>query len=104
LACDYRIATPDRVTKIGLPETKLGIVPAWGGSTRLPRLIGVPKALDVILGGKTPGAKQALRFGMIDDIAPREYLLRAACRVIRKGIPRRRANVFQVPLMNSGVG
>lgn len=40
LACDYRIASPDKVTKIGLPETQLGIIPAWGGSTRLPRLIG----------------------------------------------------------------
>ena len=51
LACDYRIASPDKVTKIGLPETQLGIIPAWGGSTRLPRLIGLPKALVVILGG-----------------------------------------------------
>ena len=50
LACDYRIASPDRATKIGLPETKLGLLPAWGGSTRLPRLIGLPKALDIILG------------------------------------------------------
>src|SRR5688500_17308966 len=40
LACDYRIASPDKVTKVGLPETQLGIVPAWGGSTRLPRLVG----------------------------------------------------------------
>ena len=61
LACDYRIATADRATKIGLPETKLGILPAWGGSTRLPRLVGVIRALDLILGGKTPAAKQALR-------------------------------------------
>ena len=53
LACDYRIASPDRVTKIGLPETKLGLLPAWGGATRLPRLIGLPKALDFILAGKT---------------------------------------------------
>jgi len=78
LACRRRIATPDRVTKIGLPETQLGILPAWGGSTRLPRLIGVPKALDIILGGKTLGAKSALRKGMIDDIAPKELLLEAA--------------------------
>jgi 3-hydroxyacyl-CoA dehydrogenase / enoyl-CoA hydratase / 3-hydroxybutyryl-CoA epimerase len=90
LACDYRIATSDRATKIGLPETKLGILPAWGGSTRLPRLIGVTRALDVILGGKTPAAKQALRYGMIDAIAPRELLLSAALRVLKTGIPARR--------------
>lgn len=89
LACDYRIATPDRATRIGLPETKLGILPAWGGSTRLPKLIGAPRALDIILGGKTPGAKQALRLGLVDQVAPREWLLRAARRVIREGVPRR---------------
>lgn len=82
LACDYRIASPDKATKIGLPETQLGIIPAWGGSTRLPRLIGTPKALDVILGGKTLAAKPALKYGMIDDIAPREYLVEKARNLI----------------------
>lgn len=84
LACDYRIASPDKVTKIGLPETQLGIIPAWGGSTRLPRLIGLPKALDVILGGKTLAAKPALKCGMIDDLVPREYLVEKACQMILK--------------------
>src|SRR6266496_2776469 len=84
LACDYRFASPDKATKIGLPETQLGILPAWGGSTRLPRLIGLPKALDVILGGKTLAAKPALKCGMIDDLAPREYLVDRACQLIRK--------------------
>ena len=68
LACDARIASPDRATKIGLPETQLGILPAWGGSTRLPRLIGLPRALDIILGGKTLAAKQALKHGMVDEL------------------------------------
>lgn len=84
LACDYRIASPDKVTKIGLPETQLGIIPAWGGSTRLPRLIGLPKALDVILGGKTLAAKPALKCGMVDDLVPREYLVEKACQMILK--------------------
>jgi 3-hydroxyacyl-CoA dehydrogenase/enoyl-CoA hydratase/3-hydroxybutyryl-CoA epimerase len=95
LACDYRIATPDRTTKIGLPETKLGILPAWGGSTRLPRLVGVTRALDIILAGKTPAAKQALRYGLIDAIAPREVLLSAALRMLKGGIPPRRRNVMR---------
>ncbi len=90
LACDYRIATSDRTTKIGLPETKLGILPAWGGSTRLPRLVGVIRALDIILAGKTPAAKQALRYGMIDALAPKELLLSAALHVLKNGIPPRR--------------
>ena len=81
LACDHRIATDERATKIGFPEVNLGILPAWGGSTRLPRLIGVPGALDIILGGKTVAAKPALKRGMIDGIAPREYLLDAALKL-----------------------
>ena len=95
LACDYRIATSDRATKIGLPETKLGILPAWGGSTRLPRLVGVTRALDVILGGKTPAAKQALRYGMIDAIAPKELLLSAALRVLKNSFPPRRRSLMR---------
>lgn len=89
LACDLRIATRDRATKIGLPEINLGILPAWGGSTRLPRLIGLPHALDVILAGKTLAAERALKMGMIDAIAPREYLLQAACRAVRHHKPHR---------------
>ena len=57
LACDYRVATADRATKIGLPETKLGILPAWGGSTRLPRLVGVTRALDIISRRQNAGSE-----------------------------------------------
>jgi 3-hydroxyacyl-CoA dehydrogenase / enoyl-CoA hydratase / 3-hydroxybutyryl-CoA epimerase len=87
LACDYRVASPDHATKIGLPETKIGLLPGWGGSTRLPRLIGLPKALDIILGGKTVAAKLALKLGMIDEIAPAECLVSAAMRKIKLGKP-----------------
>ncbi len=84
LACDCRIASPDKATKIGLPETMLGILPAWGGSTRLPRLIGLAKALDIILAGKTLAAKPALKCGLIDEIVPREYLVEKASQLIAK--------------------
>src|SRR5208337_3495359 len=94
LACDYRVASSDRVTKLGLPETQLGLPPAWGGSTRLPRLIGLPKALDVILAGKTLAAKPALKCGMVDELAPAEYLLDVAARMIGKGKPRRPSRPF----------
>jgi 3-hydroxyacyl-CoA dehydrogenase/alkylation response protein AidB-like acyl-CoA dehydrogenase/1,4-dihydroxy-2-naphthoyl-CoA synthase len=97
LACDYRVASSDRATKIGLPETQLGLLPAWGGSTRLPRLIGLPKALDIILAGKTPAAKQALKCGMVDELAPAEYLVEVAARMIGKGKPRRSSR----PLLNN---
>ena len=53
LACDYRVASSDPSTRIGLPEVKLGIFPGWGGSARLPRLVGAPKAMDMMLTGRT---------------------------------------------------
>jgi 3-hydroxyacyl-CoA dehydrogenase/enoyl-CoA hydratase/3-hydroxybutyryl-CoA epimerase len=82
LACDYRVASLDPATKVGLPETMLGILPAWGGSTRLPRLIGLPAALEAILSGKQYGAKAAKKLGMVDDIAHPERLLVLATRLI----------------------
>jgi 3-hydroxyacyl-CoA dehydrogenase/enoyl-CoA hydratase/3-hydroxybutyryl-CoA epimerase len=85
LACDWRVASTDRSTKIGLPETKLGILPAWGGSTRLPKLIGLPAALDIILGGKTLAPKAALKKGLVDALTLREHLLTAALEELRKG-------------------
>ncbi len=94
LACDYRVASPDRTTKIGLPETQLGLLPAWGGSTRLPRLIGLPKALDIILAGKTLAAKPALKRGLVDQLAPREYLVDVAARMISRGKPRRSSRIL----------
>ncbi|PYJ50037.1 MAG: hypothetical protein DME87_07510, partial [Verrucomicrobia bacterium] len=59
LACDYRVASNDPSTRIGLPETTLGLIPAWGGCTRLPRLIGADKAAEVILKGKLYSAQEA---------------------------------------------
>jgi len=86
LACSHRVASSDRATKIGLPETQLGILPAWGGCTRLPRLIGLPRALDVILGGKILSASHALKYGMVDDLVPRERLVEIAARkIVLKG-------------------
>lgn len=66
LACDYRIATDDSSTKIGLPETQLGLIPGFGGCVRLPKLIGVQNALDIILTGKSVNADKALKLGLID--------------------------------------
>ena len=89
LACDWRVASTDKATRIGLPETQIGLIPAWGGSTRLPRLITLPKALDVILAGKTLAAKQALKYGMVDALVPREYLLESALKKVYAGKPHR---------------
>ena len=103
LACDYRIASPEKTTKIGLPETQLGILPAWGGSTRLPRLIGLPNALGIVLAGKTVAAKQALKLGMVDELAPKEYLVDVARKRILSGVaahPKRKGAPL-IPLLNS---
>lgn len=85
LACDWRVASTDKATKLGLPETQLGILPAWGGSTRLPKLIGLPAALSLILTGKQIVGAQALKLGVVDDIAHSEYLLDAARQLIARG-------------------
>ncbi|MEY4199056.1 MAG: Fatty acid oxidation complex subunit alpha [Verrucomicrobiota bacterium] len=104
LACDFRFATPDKATKLGLPEVQLGILPAWGGSTRLPRLIGLPQALDLILAGKTVVAKQALKLGLVDDLVPRESLLAAAlAKVAKAGRKPHRAVPFAVKATNNVV-
>ena len=75
LACDYRVATDDPATKIGLPETGLGLIPAWGGCTRLPRLIGDEKAAEVILKGKLYSAQEALTLGLVDEVVARDQLM-----------------------------
>lgn len=85
LACDWRIASDDRCTKIGLPETKLGILPAWGGSTRLPKLIGLPKALPLILAGSVLSASAAKIKKLIDDVVPQEHLDSVAARLLSQG-------------------
>ncbi len=94
LACDWRVASMEAATRIGLPETQLGLLPAWGGSTRLPRLIGLPKALEIILAGKTLAPKPALKCGLVDALVPREYLLPAALKKISEGKPHRSRRRF----------
>ena len=59
LACDYRICTDDKSTKIGLPEIQLGVLPGFGGTQRLPRLVGLQAALDIILAGKSVDGKKS---------------------------------------------
>ena len=68
LSCDYRIATEDSATRIGLPETQLGILPGFGGCIRLPRVVGLQAALDVILAGKLLNAKKAQKISLVDYV------------------------------------
>ncbi|MBI3596854.1 MAG: enoyl-CoA hydratase/isomerase family protein [Nitrospirae bacterium] len=69
LACRYRLASDHRKTRLGLPEVMLGIFPGWGGITRLPRLIGLSAALDLLLTGKHLDARRAERIGLVDRVA-----------------------------------
>jgi len=78
LACDYRIITKSDGSTIGLPEVKLGILPGFGGTQRLPRLIGLPAALDIILAGKSLKPKQALKVGLVDRVVQPEALIAEA--------------------------
>ncbi len=78
LACDYRIADDHESTILGLPEIKLGIHPGWGGTVRLPRLIGAPKALSMILSGQLIPAKRAQKWGVLDAVVKARDLKAAA--------------------------
>ncbi|MBM4781577.1 MAG: fatty acid oxidation complex subunit alpha FadJ [Archangiaceae bacterium] len=74
LACDYRVATDNPKTSIGLPEVQLGLIPGAGGTQRLPRLVGAQIALDLILTGKSLKAKKALKLGVVDEVVPAPIL------------------------------
>jgi enoyl-CoA hydratase len=67
LACTFRIAAPS--AKLGLPEIKLGLIPGYGGTQRLPRLVGEGRALDMILTGRTVAADEALAIGLVNRVA-----------------------------------
>lgn len=70
LACDFRICSDSPKTRIGLPEVNLGILPGWGGTQRLPRLVGIAAALDLILTGKAIDGRRAARIGFADAAVP----------------------------------
>ena len=70
LASTWRVASDRREVQIGLPEVRLGILPAWGGSTRLPRLVGIAPALDLILTGRTVDGRRAAKLGLADALVP----------------------------------
>jgi 3-hydroxyacyl-CoA dehydrogenase/enoyl-CoA hydratase/3-hydroxybutyryl-CoA epimerase len=84
LACAYRIATDHPMTVLGLPEVRLGIIPAAGGCQRLPRLVGVRPALDLILTGKHLEARRAHRIGLVDEVVHPAILDRVALGVARR--------------------
>ena len=94
LACDWRVASDSPATRIGLPETRLGIIPAWGGSTRLPALVGLPTALGIILSGNLLKPVAAMHKGLVDEVVPPECLLAHARASLTKGKRRTKRRFF----------
>lgn len=78
LSCKTILASNSPKTSLGLPEVKLGIIPGFGGTYRLPKKIGLPNALDMILTGKTLRADKAKRIGLVTEVYPRENLVAMA--------------------------
>lgn len=87
LACHYRICTSHSSTQLGLPEIQLGLLPGGGGTQRLPRIIGVAPALDLILTGKKVDAKKALKLGLVSEVVPENQLLRRAVELCKTSQP-----------------
>jgi len=88
LACRYRVASNDPSTRIGLPEVKLGIYPGWGGSVRLPRLVGTPAAFDMMLTGRALSASAARAIGLVDKVVEPPLLVDAAVALALSGTAR----------------
>lgn len=78
LACRLRVTADDPRSRLGLPETTLGLVPGWGGTTRLPRLIGLERALAMMLPGKAVPPREALTLGLVDRVVPRDTVVTTA--------------------------
>ncbi len=90
LACHMRVCSDDNKTQLGLPEVQLGLLPGSGGTQRLPRLISVQQAMKMMLTGASVRAKQAKKYGIVDDMVPRSILLEVAIEMAKKPKPNRK--------------
>ncbi|MBC8946291.1 isocitrate lyase [Xenorhabdus indica] len=104
LACHARVCSLDDKTRLGLPEVQLGLLPGSGGTQRLPRLIGVSSALDMMLTGRQLKANQAKRLGVVDDAVPLDILLDVAVQYVKKGIIKRKSLAWTQRLLASALG
>jgi len=85
MACHARVCSDNVKTALGLPEVQLGLLPGSGGTQRLPKLVGIQKALDMMLTGKQLRAKQALKIGLVTDVVPNTVLVEVAEKLILSG-------------------
>jgi 3-hydroxyacyl-CoA dehydrogenase/enoyl-CoA hydratase/3-hydroxybutyryl-CoA epimerase/3-hydroxyacyl-CoA dehydrogenase/enoyl-CoA hydratase/3-hydroxybutyryl-CoA epimerase/enoyl-CoA isomerase len=81
--CDLCVMTTDERTEYGCPEVKLGLIPGWGGTARLPRLVGLANAVELITGGESIDARKAFALGLAWDVVAPDQLLPAAIRAVR---------------------
>ncbi len=108
LACSYRVVCDSERTTLGLPEVKLGIHPGFGGTVRLPRLIGGLPALSLILSGRSVSPRAAKRLGLADMVVPSRHALAAAHKLLRDVPPKGRPAWYQtfldIPVLRPAVG
>ena len=100
LACRYRIASDDPKTRLGVPEVKLGIQPGWGGTARLPHLVGAPAAFDMMLTGRGLSASNARAIGLVDKVCSAAELPARATELALRGAARPLAQRVKVWLSN----
>ena len=103
LACKFRIASTNPKTSMGLPETQLGFIPGWGGTVRLPRLIGLQEGFTLISTGNRVDAVKAWRLGLVDETAAPTDLVKRAVEIARGAKPHRFTKSFQQRAMEYGL-
>ena len=96
LACSHRVCTDDKLTKLGLPEVQLGLLPGGGGTQRLPRLVGIAKSLDMMLTGRQLVAKQAKSLGLVDEVVAPANLVKAAEKLALKFMGKKRRKTCEL--------
>ncbi len=110
MACHQRVCSDSGKTVLGLPEVQLGLLPGGGGTQRLPKLVGVQKALDMMLTGKQLRAKQALKAGLVNDVVPKSILISTAEKMLLAGNQadkfksKRKQSFFDRLLENNRIG
>ena len=99
LWCDARVASDEAKTKLGLPEVKLGLVPGWAGTARLPRIAGFENAADLISSGRLVSAAEAQSMGFVDEVVDKDDLIKRSVEIIRaeqesRGFVQRRRDIM----------
>jgi len=106
LSCHYRVCSDSSKTQLGLPEVQLGLLPGSSGTQRLPKLIGVQQAMKMMLTGASVRAKQAKKYGIVDDMVPESILMQVAIEMASKSVIKRSLDksFANKVLENTGLG